>query len=311
VSYDEVAAVADAITAENINPTISNVREQLGTGSRKTIHRHLAMWREQRPQIVTTQSELPVSIVNEISREITRAKCEARAEIEEKLVICQAEAADLAATGEALESKMESLREEFNALVTHRDRLQCQIQEQAAETERLTRENERERYGAEQARIEVAQARIKTTEQAGKIVEMSSLLEKLKAENAAESTAKTGAEKNVAVLAAKLESEQKATDKLMLENDELRSKLDSERQSAESARLEAAKQASAYHAQYVTLSECVAARKELSELYEIEKAARLRADIALETLAERLDMADGKNGKHAQVSVPDSTALET
>lgn len=38
ITYDEVAAAADAIAAENMHPTVPKMRERLGTGSAGTIH---------------------------------------------------------------------------------------------------------------------------------------------------------------------------------------------------------------------------------------------------------------------------------
>ena len=50
ITFEQVAAVADALAGEGQQPTIRAVRERLGdTGSPNTIHKHLAAWREARP----------------------------------------------------------------------------------------------------------------------------------------------------------------------------------------------------------------------------------------------------------------------
>ena len=49
ITFEQVAAVADALAGEGQQPTIRAVRERLGdTGSPNTIHKHLAAWREAR-----------------------------------------------------------------------------------------------------------------------------------------------------------------------------------------------------------------------------------------------------------------------
>lgn len=50
ITFEQVAAVADALAGEGQQPTIRAVREKLGdTGSPNTIHKHLTAWREARP----------------------------------------------------------------------------------------------------------------------------------------------------------------------------------------------------------------------------------------------------------------------
>ncbi|WP_221931826.1 DNA-binding protein [Klebsiella pneumoniae] len=47
ITFEQVAAVADALAGEGQQPTIRAVREKLGdTGSPNTIHKHLTAWRE-------------------------------------------------------------------------------------------------------------------------------------------------------------------------------------------------------------------------------------------------------------------------
>ena len=46
ITFEQVAAVADALAGEGQQPTIRAVREKLGdTGSPNTIHKHLTAWR--------------------------------------------------------------------------------------------------------------------------------------------------------------------------------------------------------------------------------------------------------------------------
>jgi len=73
ITFEQVAAAADALVGQGKQPTIKAVREELGTGSPNTVHRHLTAWREARPQAVATASTLPVSLTAAIAAEIERA----------------------------------------------------------------------------------------------------------------------------------------------------------------------------------------------------------------------------------------------
>ncbi|MDD2539731.1 MAG: DNA-binding protein, partial [Desulfuromonadaceae bacterium] len=183
VSFDEVAAVADSMMAEGLTPTIRIVRERLGTGSLNTIHNHLTAWREALPQFTSEMIELPATIATAFSKEIGRAKSEAKAESEARLVIFQTEAAELAADGKKREDEREVLLEELKVITTDREMLRGTLQEQSGEIDRLTKENDRERYAAEQARTEVAQIRNKIDMQAERLLELSAIIDQLTTKN--------------------------------------------------------------------------------------------------------------------------------
>ena len=87
ITFEQVAAVADALAGEGQQPTIRAVREKLGdTGSPNTIHKHLTAWREARPVAAAAAPELPQALTAAIAAEIERAAAQARAEIEGRLV---------------------------------------------------------------------------------------------------------------------------------------------------------------------------------------------------------------------------------
>lgn len=46
ITYSEVARAASRLQADSRNPTVDNVRDQIGTGSRSTIMLHLRTWRD-------------------------------------------------------------------------------------------------------------------------------------------------------------------------------------------------------------------------------------------------------------------------
>lgn len=221
ISFEEVAAIADSLVAEGVTPSINSVRERTGTGSPNTIHRHLVAWRETIPLSASVTVELPASVLMAINQEIIRSRADAKAEIEARLVIVQAEAAELAAAGEKLETELEVLLGEIKALTTDRDMVRGTLQEQTSEIDRLRREVERERYGAEQARIELAQIRNKIDLQADKLVEQSAVIVQLTTKYDAETAARISAEKDAAVLTTKLEAAHERHTTLLKEKEAL------------------------------------------------------------------------------------------
>ena len=65
ITFEQVAAVADAMLGKGQQPTINGVRERIGTGSPNTIHKHLLVWRAARPQTIAAVPELPASLGGE------------------------------------------------------------------------------------------------------------------------------------------------------------------------------------------------------------------------------------------------------
>jgi chromosome segregation ATPase len=172
ITFEQVAAVADALAGEGQQPTIRAVRERLGdTGSPNTIHKHLAAWREARPVAAAAAPELPQALTAAIAAEIERAASRARGEIEGRLVQAQAEAAELAAAGEVLEGERDELAEQVAVLTTERDTLAGKAAQQAADLAEAQQRIEREQQAAESARLEVATARHKIEAQAERVSE--------------------------------------------------------------------------------------------------------------------------------------------
>ena len=186
ITFEQVAAVADALAGEGQQPTIRAVREKLGdTGSPNTIHKHLTAWREARPVAAAAAPELPQALTAAIAAEIERAASRARGEIEGRLVQAQAEAAELAAAGEVLEGERDELAEQVAVLTTERDTLAGKAAQQAADLAEAQQRIEREQQAAESARLEVATARHKIEAQAERVSEQAAELERQRVMEAA------------------------------------------------------------------------------------------------------------------------------
>ena len=207
ITFEQVAAAADALAGEGQQPTIRAVRERLGgTGSPNTIHKHLTAWREARPIAVTAAPELPQALAAAIAAEIERAAAAARGEIEGRLVQAQAEAVELAAAGETLETERDELATQVAALTTERDTLAGKAEQQAADLADQAQRIQREQQAAEAARVELATARLKIEAQVERQADQTVELGRLRTALDAAQLGRTAAEQQAAVLAAKLEA---------------------------------------------------------------------------------------------------------
>ena len=210
VTFEQVEAAADALVGEGLAPGIRAVRERLGnTGSPNTIQKHLAKWRDLRPSAAAPTANLPAGILSAIAQEIERAAAQARAETGARLVLAQAEVAELATAGEALEAERETLSALAGELARERDTLAGKAAEQAQAVERQAREIERERHAAEAARIELAQGRLRSEAQAEKLAEQAAEVLRLRDALEASQRASQQAGQDAAVLAAKLEASER------------------------------------------------------------------------------------------------------
>ena len=206
ITFEQVAAAADAIIGEGQQPTINAVRERIGTGSPNTIHKHLTAWRAARPQATAAAPELPTSLTTAIATEIERAAASARSEVENKLVQAQAEAAELSSVGEALEAERDELFEQVAELTTERDTLAGKAEQQAADIGAQAERIEREQQAAEGARVELAKAQLKIESGTERLVEQAGEIERLRVSLDSESKARIAAEQQAAVLSARLEA---------------------------------------------------------------------------------------------------------
>lgn len=212
ISFEQVAAVADALAGEGQQATIRAVRERLGdTGSPNTIHKHLTAWREARPVFAAAASELPHALAAAISVEIERAAAQARAEIEGRLVQAQGEAAELAAAGEVIEAVRDALADKVAELTRERDTLAGKAEQQAADLIEQSQRIEREQQAAESARVELATARLKIEAQGERQGEQVAEIERLRTALAEAQQGRKVAEQQAAVLTARLEASAERT----------------------------------------------------------------------------------------------------
>lgn len=155
VTYEQVAAAANALLADNQKLSVRNVREALGgTGSLATISRHLAAFDAQRPKAHAAEIEMSSGIRREIEAEILRHVTEATSALHEQLAGVVSDRDAVVAEAEA---QAAALAEAEQQLVM----LRVTTSEQTARLEELRTAEERERTAAEHARVSLAEANLK------------------------------------------------------------------------------------------------------------------------------------------------------
>ncbi|MCK4118430.1 DNA-binding protein [Ralstonia nicotianae] len=161
ISYEQVANAAETLLAEQLKPTLTAVRERLGSGSMNTIHRHLTAWQGRQKPAARKFGDPNPRLLNALGTEMSRVAEEAAAESEAALAQAMGEMAVLANAGEALEAERDALQQLLQQVATERDTLAGKAEEQAAEIARLNAEFERERGELASVRRALAQLELR------------------------------------------------------------------------------------------------------------------------------------------------------
>ncbi len=170
INYEEVSAVCERLRADGVAPTQRNVRLELGTGSNSTILRHLSSWKDKQ-SANKTDTELPVVIVNTITKAIDDAVNLATAQLEAQLADAKTQMDDgirLLAEQEAQNSGMAEQRIAAKNLAEERElELQKRLAAESKQVESLQAQNQiiSEKLDAstiaqERARTESAKAQL-------------------------------------------------------------------------------------------------------------------------------------------------------
>ena len=203
ITYEQVAAIADAMKTEGAKPTSRAVRERLGnTGSMGTINKLLGRWKAGQERQISAALVLPPALQRVLLEFMDTELTAARTALEAELADQQQEAADLAAENErqviendAQADTIELLRAEVS---THQGRAG------QLESDLVVSRDEaaRERSGAELARTELAKAQLRLEA----MPRLEADLVAVRAVLEAERTARQQAKEDAAVLASKLEA---------------------------------------------------------------------------------------------------------
>jgi chromosome segregation ATPase len=200
ITFEQVAAVADAIAARGDRPTLRGVRAELGSGSMGTIQKHLATWQGQRRQIVTSTATLPTEIQRVILSEIEREVDAARAELEAELAATNGDRDVLADDNEAQAEQIEQQTARLDEIEATSQQQAGRIAQLESDLETAWQATERERGVAEQARQALAKAELRLEA----LPKVEAEVERLRAALEASQARATTAEQLAAVTAEKL-----------------------------------------------------------------------------------------------------------
>ena len=210
ITYEQVAAAAEAMKVAGGKPTTRGIRERLGnTGSMGTVNKLLQAWKAAQERQVSTALSLPPvlqrAILDFMGQELSSAKATLEAELAEQ----QQEVADLATENERQAADIEDKNDAAVALQANLATLQGRLNQ--IEIDLATARNDalREREAAEAARIELAKALLRLEA----MPRLEADLGALRLDLDKERQGRVAAEQQAAVLAAKLEGANERTGK--------------------------------------------------------------------------------------------------
>lgn len=199
ITYDQVAAIADAIKASGAKPNPRLIRERHGSGSLGTIHKLFQQWEAGQSRQIEAALALPPALQRAILDFMAQELATARAELEAKLLDAQQAANDLAAENERQGNHIEALETTVEDLQGEKATLAGRVAQLETDLASARDEAARERQAAEAARTELAKAQLRL--EAMPILEKEN--ERLQAALDAERTARTNAERQAATAEAK------------------------------------------------------------------------------------------------------------
>lgn len=199
VTPEQTFAVADALQAEGIRPTLREVYARLGHGSMSTINGHMQRWREAHVRPPLAQPILPPalqrSLMDFIAAEVAAARAPLDAELAEQFQV----AADLAAEGERLAKALEESSAAVAKLEAQRAAADGRAKQLDLELAAAKADAAQERQGAEAARTELARVVVRLESLGQLQSDLSAARERLEQER----LGRAQAEQRVAVLAAR------------------------------------------------------------------------------------------------------------
>ena len=210
VTFEQIAAVADAMKVEDVKPTSRAVRERLGnTGSMGTINKLLGRWKSGQTRQISAALVLPAGLQRVLLEFIDAELTAARATLEAELADQQQEALDLATENERQVIENESQTQAIESLQAEVSKHEGRAGQLESDLAVSRDEAARERSGAELARTELAKAQLRLEAMPRLEADLVAVRGVLDAERAA----RQQAEQQAAVLAAKLEAaERRATE---------------------------------------------------------------------------------------------------
>lgn len=203
ITYEQVAAAADALCAADLRPSSRTVRERLGnTGSMGTINRLLQEWKASQERHIAQPLTLPPALQRAVLDFMAQELAGAKAQLESALAEQRQEMTDLAIENERQVADIEERSNAEVALRAELATLQGRIAQTEGELAHAREETMREREEAASARIDLAKALLRLEAMPRLEADLKSLRDELKSER----QERIAATQQAAVLEAKLEA---------------------------------------------------------------------------------------------------------
>lgn len=200
VTFDQVVATADTITAAGGKATARTVRERLGTGSMGTVQRFIQQWKDGQSRPIEATLTLPPALQRSILDFMAQEIASVRATVATELVEQQQAVADLATENERLAETIDIDARTIRRLTAENATAEGRISELTANLTEAHAEAAHERRAAEQARTENAKALLRLEAVPAIEAEVQRLRQQLEEER----QARHGAEVKMATLDAQL-----------------------------------------------------------------------------------------------------------
>jgi chromosome segregation ATPase len=137
LTYSAVAAVAESMEQQGLEPSVRTVRDQLGGGSNSKVLPMLRQWKEARAARVASNVQLNPGIVDLILAQIAETASLASNDANMRAADAEEAMGQLAAELEAMEGRLAEREQELNTAQTQVLRHQGQLHERARELEEL------------------------------------------------------------------------------------------------------------------------------------------------------------------------------
>ena len=185
ITYDDVAAAAEALSAQGEHPSIMRVREYLQTGSPNTIHKRLKQWRESQAPAARPAPEIPAPLARSMVETMDAYAAERAAEAQQEASRARAEADQLAETGEQVENERDAALERAENAESEAAAATQRAESAESDLERMTSERDDLRVRIEQNVQELSDARARVESLTAERDRLSNQVESLRNEAAA------------------------------------------------------------------------------------------------------------------------------
>ena len=213
VSFETVAAAAEALQVAGQRPSVRAVIAHLGGGSPNAVLKHLGEWKAGRPLVRVADTDLDPRITTAIVDQMQRVAAEAAAAAEERAAGIEDDLQALAEAQQAAEQQIEGLTTENAASRQLAEGLARQLADAQADAERreqqhgaalaaLRAELAVERKHQERSSADLARAEVRLEA----LPALHTEIERLRAEMDKERQGRVASEQQTAVMAAKLEA---------------------------------------------------------------------------------------------------------